>query len=108
MFHLTQSVPTGRDLHVCPACRRPFVAPSELLACYDDGQHVVELTCTNCGWWAYEVHSRAGLDELDRACDRDSAHMAAAAEVLALACELERIDQFAAALHAGHILPEDF
>ena len=52
-----------RDLRLCPTCRRPFVAPREVLASHADGNHVVEL---------------------------------------------ERIDRFAEALNAGHILPEDF
>ena len=49
-----------------------------------------------------------GLSALDEALDRDSAQIEAAAEALAMSVELERIDRFAEALHAGYILPEDF
>jgi hypothetical protein len=48
------------------------------------------------------------LSALDEALDRDSAQIEAAAEALAMTVELERIDRFAHALHAGYILPEDF
>ena len=82
----------GRDLRLCPTCRRPFVAPREVLASHADGNHVVELACANCGWWAIQLHAGTGLSALDQALDRDSAQIEAAAE----------------ALHAGHILPEDF
>ena len=98
----------GRDLRLCPTCRRPFVAPRGVLASRDDGSHVVELACANCGWWSIELHAGARLCLLDEALDRDSAQIEAAAEALAMTVELERIDSFAEALHAGHILPEDF
>jgi len=96
------------DLHLCPTCRQPFVAPREILGEHDDGHLVVDLECANCGWTAVQLHDSLQLCALDRALDRDSARIAAAADALALSCELERIDRFADALHAGHILPEDF
>jgi hypothetical protein len=98
----------GRDLRLCPTCRRPFVAPREVLASHEDGNHVVELSCANCGWWAIELHGGVRLSALDEALDRDSAQIEAAAEALAMSVELERIDRFAQALHADCILPEDF
>lgn len=98
----------GPDLRICPTCRRPFVSPRNVLASHDDGSHVVELACANCGWWAIQLHAGARLCLLDEALDRDSAQIEAAAEALAITVELERIDSFAEALHAGHILPEDF
>jgi hypothetical protein len=98
----------GRDLQLCPMCRRPFVAPRGVLARHHGGDHVVELACANCGWWAIEVHAGVRLSLLEEALDRDSAQIEAAARALAVSVELERIDSFAAALHAGHILPEDF
>ena len=30
----------GHDLRLCPTCRRPFVAPREILASHEDGNHV--------------------------------------------------------------------
>jgi hypothetical protein len=98
----------SRDLRFCPTCRQPFVAPREILATRGDGQHVVDLVCANCEWSAIEMHDADRLGALDRALDRDSAQIEAAARALALSLELDRIDRFAAALWAGHILPEDF
>ena len=104
LFHSTRF---GRDLRRCPSCAEPFVVPRNILATDADG-HVIDLACANCGWWAIERHDDAQLDALERALDGDTARIASAAEALALAFELERIDRFAAALHDGHILPEDF
>jgi hypothetical protein len=101
------AVPT-RDLRLCPICHQPFVAPRDVLASHDDGHIVVELQCANCGWAAVQLRAALELVALDRALDRDSAQIQAAAEALALTLELERIDRFALALHDGHILPEDF
>jgi hypothetical protein len=100
-------VPTS-DLRECPSCHQPFVAPREILASHDDGNIVVDLRCANCGWGAVQLRAAIELVALDRALDRDSAQIQAAAEALALTLELERIDRFALALHDGHILPEDF
>jgi hypothetical protein len=98
----------SRDLRYCPDCRQPFVAPRGILASSGDGRHAVDLACANCGWSAVELHGGDRLGALDRALDRDSAQIAANARALALSLELDRIDRFAAALRAGHILPEDF
>jgi hypothetical protein len=96
------------DLRTCPSCQQPFVAPREVLASHDDGHMVVELGCANCGWCAVQLRNALELVALDRALDRDSAQIEAAADALAVTLELERIERFALALHDGHILPEDF
>jgi hypothetical protein len=108
MRRLFDSAPPGSDLRTCPTCRQPFVAPREILASHDDGHHVVELQCANCGWASIQLRDNLELVALDRAVDRDSAQIKAAAEALALTVELDRIERFALALNDGHILPEDF
>jgi hypothetical protein len=108
MRRLFETALGSSDLHLCPTCRQPFVAPREILAEHDDGHLVVDLECANCGWHAVQLHNSLQVCALDRALDRDSARIEAAADALALSCELERIDRFAEALRAGHILPEDF
>jgi len=97
-----------RDLHVCDACGRPFVAPVSVVETLDGEHHVVELSCTNCGWSDIGVHRDADLIALDRQLDRATSQIAATADGLALAFELERIECFARALDDGLILPEDF
>jgi hypothetical protein len=108
MRRLSEHTVPACELRSCPACHQPFVAPREVLASHDDGHVVVELQCANCGWAAVQLRDALELVALDRALDRDSAQIEAAAEALALTLELERIDRFALALHDGHILPEDF
>lgn len=101
----TQAV---HDLHLCASCRQPFVAPVAVVERLDGDRYVVELSCTNCGWSAVSVHHDAALAALDRKLDQATSQIAAAADVLALAGELERIDRFAGALAQDQILPEDF
>ena len=96
------------DLRQCPHCHQPFVAPREILAAHDDGHLVVELGCTNCAWSSIQLRDALELVALDRALDRDSAQIEAAADALAMTLELERIERFAVALKEGYILPEDF
>jgi hypothetical protein len=108
MRRLFESTVSIADLRTCPSCEQPFVAPREVLAAHDDGHVVVDLRCANCGWSAIQLHDVLELVALDRALDRDSAQIEAAADALAVTLELERIDRFALALHAGHVLPEDF
>jgi hypothetical protein len=96
------------DLQTCPACRRPFVVPAAVVDVVGHDRYVVELTCTNCPWSEVAVHEEAALEDLDRRLERSVAAMQAAAEIVEIAAELERIDRFAAALRADLVLPEDF
>ena len=108
MRRLIESAVPACDLRLCPCCEQPFVAPREVLASHVDGHIVVELRCANCGWGAVQLREALELVALDRALDRDTAQIEAAATALALSLELERIERFALALQEGHILPEDF
>lgn len=96
------------DLHVCRGCDRPFVVPSAVLDVIGHNAYLVELQCTNCGLAVVGTHGEDVLEELDRELDRQTADMRARLELLELTRHLEEIDAFAAALGAGHILPEDF
>jgi len=97
-----------RDLHICAACRTPFVVPVSILDVHEDGRYVVELACANCEAASLTVHDDASLEALDTELDRGLLMIQEALDTLVLADELERIDRFAAALHADLILPEDF
>jgi hypothetical protein len=97
-----------RDLHVCAACRRPFVVPVTIVDAYADGRFLVELGCNNCGDTRLATYDDATLEQLDLELDRATLAMQEALDAMTLAEELERIDRFAAALHDDLILPEDF
>lgn len=94
---------------MCGSCRRPFVVPEAILETPAAGeQYVVQLRCADCGWAHVGAYPGAALEALDRELDRGEAEIQAALEVCEIVDELERIDRFAAALHAGLIVPEDF
>jgi hypothetical protein len=95
-------------LHVCTACRRPFIVPVARFGSAGLSRDRVQLSCDNCGWTEVAAHDHAALEHLDRVLDEQTAQMVAAMELLAISADLDRIDRFAQALHDGHILPEDF
>lgn len=105
---MADRISSVRDLEVCAACRQPFVAPVAVVDRLGADRFVVELSCTNCGWSEVSAQPDTALEALDRRLDDVTTQIAAAADVLALATELERIDRFAAALDRDVILPEDF
>lgn len=95
-------------LHVCPTCDRPFVVPLAMLDVLPDGRFPVVLVCRNCEWHDVGAFDDAELERLDRSLDAISGAMEDTLEALRVTAELERIDRFAAALHADLLLPEDF
>jgi hypothetical protein len=96
------------DLHVCRVCERPFVVPSAVLDVLGPDEYLMELSCNNCGTVVVSTHGDEVLEALDRELDRQARDMEAALELWTVTRQLEETDAFAAALHAGHILPEDF
>ena len=99
---------TRRDLHVCPACARPFVVPLAVLEIGPDGRFPVVLACRNCDWSEANSFADEELTALDYALDAITGAMEDALDDLVVAQELERIEAFATALAADAILPEDF
>ena len=97
-----------RDLHICEACRMPFVVPVSILDVHDDGRYVVELACANCEASSLTTHDEASLEALDVELDRSLLAIQEALDAMVISDELERIDRFAAALQDDLILPEDF
>ncbi|MFL5845230.1 MAG: hypothetical protein ACJ762_11090 [Solirubrobacteraceae bacterium] len=96
------------DLHLCRECERPFVVPASVLDVVGHDEYLMELRCNNCGLVVVSTHGEEVLEALDRELDRQHADMEAALELWLVTRQIEEIDAFAAALHAGHILPEDF
>ena len=114
-WHGTHSTPSRRparfevpDLHLCRECERPFVVPAAVLDVVGPDDYLVELQCTNCGLAVVSTHGEEVLEALDRELDRQQADMRTALELWLVTRQAEEIEAFAAALQAGHILPEDF
>jgi hypothetical protein len=95
-------------LHVCPACRLPFVVPGRVRDIVGADKVRLDLDCTNCGWSATAVHDDRELMALDAQLDRSYADLLWTLEVIWIANEESAIARFVAALDAGAILPEDF
>ena len=99
---------TSPALHVCGGCELPFVVPVSVLDLLPDGRCVVELGCVNCGRVSIGDHDNDSLEALDRELDASTAALYEAVAVIELVADLERVDEFAAALRDDLILPEDF
>jgi len=69
------------DLHICRACREPFVVPVFLLRTAGD-RFTVALHCSNCATVAIGDHDARELEALDRELDRSVAAIVAAADAL--------------------------
>lgn len=97
----------GHGPHVCPGCQRPFVAPVDALE-VDEWHFAVSMRCANCGWEGTELFDDEALERFDVGLDAATRDLLAALETLALENARDDFDRFAAALHAGALLPEDF
>lgn len=82
--------------------------PNAVLDVVGQNQYLMELHCANCELVVVSTHGEDVLEALDRELDRQQADMEAALELWLITRQIEEIDAFSAALHAGHILPEDF
>lgn len=100
--------PSTEPLHVCAACRRPFVVPISVVDLVDRDRAVVELHCTNCGRTVLGVHEDTALEALDRELDATRDSLRESVALMAYVDELERIEAFTTAIERGDILPEDF
>ncbi len=96
------------DLHVCPACDRPFVVVGSVLDVLGPDRYLVDLGCRSCGWHEASVEGEARLEALDREHGRQVADIREEAELMELTRRVDEIAAFARALHHDLILPEDF
>src|SRR4051812_5853093 len=94
--------------HVCRICRRPFLVPLSVFPLASCSGYVVEVRCRNCDDSTVTLLDDHQMEAFDRELDRQTGTIRRTVAELHLAGELERLDRFAAALHAGYILPEDF
>jgi len=94
--------------HLCRVCRRPFLTPLSIVPLVSQEAYVVEMQCTNCEDATVTLLDEDQMERLDRELDRQSGSLRHTLAEIRLADELDEIDRFVEALHAGHILPEDF
>lgn len=96
-----------REMHVCAACSAPHVQPVEWREA-SQGSWEVELRCPDCEARERDVFSQREIDEYDRLLDEGAQALTADLRLLTRENMEAEADEFAAALAAGHILPEDF
>jgi hypothetical protein len=94
-------------LHVCPACDSDLVYPTDW-APAQRKQWNVDLRCPNCEWLGGGTYNQAVVDRFDQALDSGTEQLLDDLNMLARANMEEQIQRFVVALHANHILPEDF
>lgn len=95
------------ELHHCGSCGSDLVYP---LDWSEAGAHHWEVTlrCPNCEWVGTGVFASEAVERFDAELDRGTESVIADLRRLMHANMEEDIDRFSAALHAGHVVPEDF
>ncbi len=95
------------DLHICGSCGSDLVYPVE----WDEAGTThweVSLRCPNCEWSGTGIFEQDIVDRFDEELDRGTESLVRDLRRLIHANMEEDIDRFVAALHDGHIVPEDF
>lgn len=99
--------PAGGDLHVCPECRSELVHPVAWEEA-DRRSWEVTLRCPNCEWRVTALFDEETIERFDDTLDRGTEALLSDLRQLSRANMLDCVERFSAALHAGHVLPEDF
>jgi hypothetical protein len=105
-FEETQA-PIRPGPHVCPRCQSELVQPVSWSESPGDRWELT-LECPNCWWADTGLFERDEVDQLEECLDDGLAKMLCDLKRLTHANMADEVDRFTAALHAGHILPEDF
>lgn len=95
------------DLHICGSCGSDLVYPVE----WDEAGAThweVSLRCPNCEWTGTGIFEQEVVDRFDEELDRGTESLVRDLRRLIHANMEEDIERFVSALHAGHIVPEDF
>ncbi len=100
-------VETASDLHVCSACGSGLVYPMEWEEA-GTSHWEVALRCPNCEWFATGVFEQEVVERFDEELDRGTEALVRDLKRLMHANMEDEIDRFVSALHAGHIVPDDF
>jgi hypothetical protein len=97
---------TPRKLHVCPACSSELVYPIR----WEERPEgfAVLLRCPECERHEEGVFDDDTLVRFDAVLDDATEALLMDYEAVSLANFADDVDRFVAALHGGHVLPEDF
>jgi uncharacterized protein with PIN domain len=98
---------TAADLHVCPVCTSELVYP---VAWEESGptSWEVSLRCPNCEWTLTSVYDEDVIQRFDEALDQGTEALVADLRQLTRANMEADVERFVDAIHAEHLLPEDF
>ncbi len=106
----TASHPTAEqatDLHVCTTCDSELVYPVDWEE-VGDTHWEVHLRCPNCEWAGTGVFEQDIVEAFDEELDRGTEALVRDLKRMMQANMEDEIERFVKALHAGHIVPEDF
>jgi hypothetical protein len=95
-------------LEHCTRCDRPFVVPVALLDLVDEGLYLLALECKNCNRLSLGIHEDAELEQLEHHDAKTLRQIEAAIELVDIGRFIDDIGDFARALDADMVLPEDF
>ena len=94
-------------LEHCPRCERDMVQPASYEALWGD-RWLIALECPNCDWEHEGIWPHAALRRFEEQLDEVDDRLWDELVRMEKHRMLEEIRQFAGALAAGAILPEDF
>jgi hypothetical protein len=95
------------DLHICGSCDSELVYPVDWDEA-DDTHWEVVLRCPNCEWTSTGVFEQDIVERFDEELDRGTEALVRDLKCLMQANMEDEIERFVSALHADHIVPEDF
>ena len=106
----TESAPATEppeNLHICGSCDSELVYPVDWDEASDTHWEVT-LRCPNCEWSGTGVFEQDVVERFDEELDRGTEALVRDLKRVMQANMEDEIDRFVSALHAGHIVPEDF
>jgi hypothetical protein len=98
---------SGAELHVCPGCGSELVYPIDW-APADERNWALDLRCPDCERIGNGVYGQDVVARFDIELDRGTEMLIEDLARLTRATMDEEIERFISALHADHILVEDF
>jgi phage-related protein len=95
------------QLEICGACASQLVHPVRWQEA--GSRHwEIELRCPECEWQGTGVFDQLAVERFDETLEQATDDLVSDLKTIERANMADFADRFVAALHAGHILPEDF